>query len=222
MEYLRRLFRLNLGIFFCGFGSYITIKANIGLTPWDALSMGISNVTGMRFGDASVLIGLVILAVDFFLHEKIGFGTLINTVLIGKLVDIFDYFECLPVIQNFWAGLFMVLLGQVFMSVGSYFYIGAAMGCGPRDSLMVALGKRSRGCPIGVVRGGLEASVLAIGFMMGAKVGIGTLVSAFGIGFILQMTFLLLKFDVKSVCHESCFATMRRLCNRENCLTKLI
>ena len=67
----------------------------------------------------------------------------------------------------------MLLLGQLSICIGSYFYIGASLGCGPRDALMVALGKRLPKVPIGIVRGVIEGTVLLIGWLLGAKVGIG-------------------------------------------------
>lgn len=105
----------------------------------------------------------------------------------------------------------MLLLGQVSICIGSYFYIGASMGCGPRDALMVALGKRMPNVPIGITRGLIEGTVLLIGWLLGAKVGIGTVISVFGISFILETTFKLLHFDVTNVDHESVVDTVRAL-----------
>ena len=68
-------------------------------------------------------------------------------------------------------GLAMLLIGQIIICIGSYFYIGASLGCGPRDALMVALGKRLPSVPIGAIRGLLEGTVLIIGWLLGAKVG---------------------------------------------------
>ena len=83
------------------------------------------------------------------------------------------------------------------------------MGAGPRDSLMVALGKKFPAIPIGIIRGSIEGTVLLIGWILGAKVGLGTVVYVFSIGFVLQNTFKLLHFDVKSVIHESVLDTMK-------------
>jgi uncharacterized membrane protein YczE len=101
----------------------------------------------------------------------------------------------------------MLLLSQIIVSLATYFYIGAGMGCGPRDTLMVALGKMFPKVPIGAIRGSIEGTVLLIGFLLGAKVGIGTVIAVFGISFILQYTFKLLKFDIKAVVHENIFET---------------
>ena len=208
-SYVKRITRLIFGLFLYALGSFLTIQANIGLAPWEAFSMGFVKLTDISFGNIVVISGLVIVVIDIILKEKIGIGTILNAILIGKFVDLIQYFKLIPQMTNFWFGLLMLLAGQVVICLGSYFYIGASLGCGPRDSLMVALGKRVPKWPIGVIRGLLEGAVLIIGWLLGAKVGIGTVISVFGIGFILQLTFKLLRFDVKDIKHESILDTVK-------------
>lgn len=210
-EYTGRTIRLIFGLVLYGLGSYMSIQANVGLAPWDAFSMGISYKTGIMYGNVVVYTGFLIIIIDFLLKEKIGFGTIINAILIGKVVDLCNYLGLLPMLDNFAAGVTMLFAGQVVICLGSYFYIGAAMGCGPRDALMVAMGKRFSRLPIGLVRGILEGTVLLLGWLMGAKVGIGTIIAVFGIGTIMEYTFRILKFDVKGVRHENFADTVRRI-----------
>lgn len=202
-NYLKRVIKLVFGLFLFALGSFLTIQANIGLAPWEAFSMGGSFLTGLSYGDVVVLTGLIIIVVDFLLKEKIGIGTILNAILIGKFVDLIQYLDIIPKMPNLGLGILMLLLGQLTVCIGSYFYMGAALGCGPRDALMVALGKRMPKVPIGAIRGLIEGTVLVIGWILGAKVGIGTAIYVIGIGFVLQFTFKLLKFDVKEVEHES-------------------
>ena len=210
-EYTGRTIRLIFGLVLYGLGSYMSIQANVGLAPWDAFSMGISYKTGIMYGNVVVYTGFLIIIIDFLLKEKIGFGTIINAILIGKVVDLCNYLGLLPMLDNFAAGVAMLFAGQVVICLGSYFYIGAAMGCGPRDALMVAMGKRFSRLPIGLVRGILEGTVPLLGWLMGAKVGIGTIIAVFGIGTIMEYTFRILKFDVKGVRHENFADTVRRI-----------
>lgn len=215
LSYVKRFTRLIFGLFLYAVGIYLSVQANIGLAPWEALSMGLSKVTSISFGDIVVYTGIVIIIIDFFLKEKIGFGTLLNAVLIGKFLDVIAYFEPLSLLTNFAGGIALLLMGQVVISVASFLYIGSALGCGPRDALMVALCKRFPECPIGIVRAGLEGSVLFIGFLLGAKVGLGTVIAVFGIGFIMQWTFRLLRFDVKGIQHEDFADTWRCWRNKD-------
>lgn len=209
--YSVRLVKLIVGLFLFALGSFLTIQANIGLASWEAFSMGIAYLTNQTYGNILIISGLVILVVDVALKEKIGFGTILNTILIGTFVDMIQAADVIPQMHHFFSGVVMLLLGQVSICVGSYFYIGASLGCGPRDALMVALGKRMPKVPIGIVRGIIEGTVLLIGWLLGAKVGIGTIISVFGISFILEATFKILHFDVTNVAHESVVDTVKEL-----------
>ena len=215
--YTIRTVRLIFGLFLFGLGSLLTIQANIGLAPWEAFSMGVSYLTGLSYGNVVVLSGLLIAVVDLLFREKIGFGTLLNALLIGTFVDLIAWFNVIPQMQSFWTGVPMMLLGLFVICLGSFFYIGAGLGCGPRDALMVALCKRADRVPVGVIRSSMEGAVLLIGWLLGAKVGIGTVISVLGIGFMIQYTFKMLRFNVKSVVHEDVMDTKRMFARRLRC-----
>lgn len=208
-NYVKRIIKLIFGLFLYSLGSFLTIQANIGLAPWEAFSMGGAYLAHLSYGNVVVITGLIIIVIDFILKEKIGFGTILNAILIGKFVDLIQFTNIIPKMSNLGFGLLMLLLGQVVICIGSYFYIGSSLGCGPRDALMVALGKRMPKVPIGAIRGLLEGTVLIIGWLLGAKVGIGTAIYVSAIGFVLQFTFKLLHFNVKNIEHESISDTVK-------------
>ncbi len=206
----KRILHLCIGIPLCALGVHIGVQANIGLAPWDAFSMGISLLTGISFGAATIVTGIGILALDVMFREKIGIGTLANTFVIGWLISFLDWINLFPQAQCMLVGLPMLLLGQLLNCVGTYYYISSALGCGPRDTLMVAFGKRMPKTPIGLVRGCIEGGALLTGWLLGAKIGLGTVIAVFGISFILQGTFHFFRFEVRSIVHESVFDTFRR------------
>ncbi len=207
--YLKKFIRLIFGLYIYALGLVLCIYANIGLAPWDAFAIGISKVAGISYGNVSILIGItIVIALFFLLKEKIGFGTILNAILIGFFSDLIIDSKIIPYMQNFFTGVLMLVTGQILACIASYLYIGVGLGAGPRDSLMIGLGKKFSNIPIGIVRGSIEATVLFIGWILGAKVGLGTVIYVFSIGFLLQTTFKLLKFDVKSVVHESVFDTI--------------
>ena len=140
--------------------------------------------------------------------ERFGLGTILNAVLIGFGVDVLQYYHAVPLIENYWLGIIVMFLGQFSISLGTYFYISAGLGSGPRDSLMIGLKRRLPKVPIGMIRGLIEGSVLLAGWLLGAKVGLGTIIAAFGISTILQLTFNWLHFDAKSVQHEGIWQTL--------------
>lgn len=211
----KRMARLVMGLFIFGTGSYISIQANIGLGAWEAFQMGISDLTGISYGNVTVSVGLFIVIFDLLLKEKIGFGTILNAVVIGKVADFWSWVGWMPKMHSFSIGVIVLLIGQMMMSLGTYFYIREGLGGGPRDSLMAALSKRFPAIPVGYIRAMIEGTVLVIGFFMGAKVGMGTVISVCGISFLIQMTFRLFQFDLRSLEHETMLQTVQNLRRNE-------
>jgi len=214
MQYAKKTIRLLWGLLLMALGLFLTVQADIGLAPWMALAVGCSLLTGATIGSMSIAISLLVIIIDLLLKEKLGFGTILNGVMIGTFIEIIERSGLIPLMPSFLFGLLAVLIGLCLICLGSYYYIEAGLGCGPRDALMVALGKRCPRVPIGMVRSMLEGGVLCLGWLMGAKVGVGTVIFVFGIGSILQLTFTLLRFDVKGVVHEDVFDTIRALRRR--------
>lgn len=211
MNYITRTIRTILGLILFSLGSYLSITANIGLSPWDAFSIGFANYLPFLYGDIVVISGIIILLIDIMLKEKIGIGSLLNILLIGKLVDFFNYINLIDTINNFSLGIVLLLLGQVIICFGTYYYIGGGLGCGPRDALMTAIQKRLPNIPVGMIRGLIEGGALLVGWLLGAKVGLGTVISIFGISVIMQITFKLLHFDIKAINHESIIDTYQHI-----------
>ena len=208
-NYIKKTLKLLFGLFLYALGLILCISADIGLAPWDAFGIGVSKVTGISYGNVSIITGIIILIILVLLFkEKIGLATILNTILIGVFADLIVGLNIIPYMTNFFTGFIMLVTGQIVICLATYLYISVGLGSGPRDTLMVALGKKFPNLPIGIVRGSIEGTVLLIGWLLGAKVGTGTVIYVLGIGFILQATFKLLKFDVKSVAHESIFETV--------------
>ena len=209
LSYKERILRISFGLFLYSIGPYLNIQSDIGLAPWEAFSIGITNITGLTYGAVHQITGLIILFFNNSLKEKIGLGTLLNIILIGYFVNLLLSLGLVPKATNFWTGLLMLLVGQFFIAFGSYYYIGGGLGSGPRDSLMIAVGKSFPKLPIGAVRGIIEGSALFVGWLLKAKVGIGTIIAAVAVSFIMQLTFNFLRFDVKKIEHESLFYSIK-------------
>ncbi len=212
-HFLTRLLRLLLGLFLYALGIVITMNANIGYAPWDVLHAGISKLSGISIGNISILTGVIIVIITLLLGEKLGLGTILNMVLIGVLIDLLLWLGIVPVARNLFSGLIMDIFGLFIIALGSYFYIDSSFGAGPRDSLMVAL-TRKTGLPVGLCRGSIELFAVLIGWRLGGMIGVGTLLSAFAIGFCVQVTFRLLRFDVTRVEHETLSGTCTTLFTR--------
>lgn len=129
-------------------------------------------------------------------------------VVVGVLLDVILGLRVLPVADNLLLGIGMLVMGLFIIALASYFYIGSAFGAGPRDSLMVALAKKT-GLPIGVCRGAIELAALLCGWWLGGMVGVGTIISAFLTGFCVEITFKLLRFDITQVQHQTLSGTYK-------------
>lgn len=203
LKILLEWLQIAAGLVVFAFGVHLTIYANIGLAPWDCLGMGIAKHTPLNYGLSMTVMAVVILIIDLMLKERIGFGTVIDALLTGNLVQMFNDLNPLPENHNTWIGVAVMPVGFVFMALGMLVYMKAAQCCGPRDSLLVALGKRMPRVPIGIVEVILWAVVLLSGWLLGGPVGIGTLISTFGCGLVTQLVYSLLRFEPRSIKHRS-------------------
>jgi uncharacterized protein len=205
---INRFTRLVAGLFLYALGIVLTMKANIGYAPWEVFHAGVGKTIGMTIGNVSIITGLLIVILAFVMEEKLGLGTLLNMVLIGVFMDILLGLGIIPTMTH-WLSSFMVLVAGLFViSLASFFYIGSGFGAGPRDSLMVAL-TRKIGLPVGLCRGGIELAAVISGWILGGMVGVGTVISAFVIGFCVQVTFWMLRFHPTRVHHETLDQTLK-------------
>ena len=195
--------QIAAGLLVFSFGVHLTIYANIGLAPWDCLGMGISYHTPLNYGLSMTAMAVIILAIDLCLHERIGYGTIIDALLTGNLVQMFNDLNPFPENGSLWLGIVLMLIGFAFMAVGMWMYMKAAQCCGPRDSLLVGLGKRLPKVPIGLVEILLWAAVLLVGWLLGGPVGVGTLISTFGAGAVMQVVYHAIHFEPRDVNHKS-------------------
>ena len=212
---IRQWLRIIFGLLVFAFGVHLTIFANIGLAPWDCLGMGIAKHTPLNYGLSMTLMALVILGIDLLLKERIGFGTVIDAILTGNFVQMFNDLNPLEENTNVWIGIPVMLCGFVFMALGMWIYMKGEQCCGPRDSLLVGLGKRLPKVPIGIVEIILWAAVLLAGWLLGGPVGIGTVISTFGAGLVMQVVYNLVKFEPRNVRHKDVIATVRMLLSRD-------
>jgi len=207
----REWLQIVFGLLIFSFGVHLTIFANIGLAPWDCLGMGVSYHTPLNYGLAMTMISVLVLGIDLLLRERIGYGTIIDALLTGNFVQMFNDLNPLPLNRNLWLGILIMLAGYVFNAVGMWLYMSAAQCCGPRDSLLVALGRRMPRVPIGVVGTLLWMTVLLIGWLLGGPVGVGTLLGTLGAGSVMQFVYRLLRFDPRDVRHRDVFEITRVL-----------
>ena len=207
--------KIVVGLFIFSFGVHLTIFANIGLAPWDCLGMGISYHTPLSYGVSMMVIALVVLGIDLIMREKIGYGTIIDALLTGNFIQFFNDINPLPLNENMWLGIPIMLGGFVFMALGMAVYMKSEQGCGPRDALLVGLGKRMGRIPIGFVQIILWAVVLLAGWLLGGPVGIGTVISVFGAGLMMQLVYKIIRFEPRRIMHRGVVEVTKELLSKK-------
>lgn len=187
---LLRWASLGAGLLLFALGIVLLLESGLGLSPWDVLNQGLSEHTGLSFGTANIVVAFAVLAGAWSLGARVGPGTVANAVLIGLAVDALLALDAVDALGDASLAVRVGLLvaGIAVIGLGSGLYIGADLGAGPRDSLMLVLARRSH-VRIGVVRGSLEALVTGLGFVLGGTVGIGTLAFVLGIGPAVEIAF---------------------------------
>jgi len=178
-----RLSQLVLGLFGWGLAIALFIRARLGLGPWDAFHYGLHLQTGITVGTASILAGATILVATSATGLRPGLGTILNMVLVGVFVDLLLLVVPAPTHLSVSVAYFACALALT--GIASGMYIGAGYGHGPRDGLMIALAQRT-GRSVRMMRTLIEAVVLLCGWLMGATVGIGTVVIMLTIGHSVQ------------------------------------
>ena len=186
--YLEKLARCITGLAFFGLGITLFLRANLGLAPWDIFHKGLSEKFDISIGLVIEGVGLLLLLLWIPLRQRPGVGTILNAIEIGLVVNLTQ-----PIIgepDQLIIRVMMVIAGVIVIGLGSALYIGAGLGSGPRDGLMLGLSKRSiagRQISIRVARTVVEISVMVAGLFLGGSIGIGTLIFMFGIGPLVQL-----------------------------------
>ncbi|WP_270940464.1 YczE/YyaS/YitT family protein [Romboutsia lituseburensis] len=196
-----KLIRLFIGFIFCALAIAFMINANLGLSPWDVLHQGISDNLGITMGTATIVVGLVVVIIDVVLGENVGWGTVLNMLLVGVFLDLIMFANIVPKADSFIGGVLMLLIGMILMGIGMVLYIGTGLGSGPRDGMMIALQKRT-GKSIKSIRAAMELVALLVGYLLGGTAGIGTVITAVGLGYFIQIVFKLLNFKSEEVKHR--------------------
>jgi uncharacterized membrane protein YczE len=179
-----RSLQLLGGLLLFGTSEALLVRSDLGLDPWDVFHQGLSRQTNLAIGTWSILVGAVVLLLWLPLRQRPGIGTICNVVLIGLVLN--AALDVMPTPHGIAMRWVCLVSGIVLCGVATGAYIGAALGPGPRDGLMVGLA--NRGHSIRVVRTIIELTVLVTGFLLGGTVGIGTVLFAVSIGPLAHIT----------------------------------
>ena len=211
-SYIKRIPVCIAGLMLYAFGNLWGVKAgSAGTNAWNTLAMGISDTAGVSFGTATLLISCVIVLFDIVGRGKLGFGTLLNFLLIPAFSDLFlSLLADFPAAPNMVWGMVYTLCAQLVLSFALVLYMKPALGCGPRDTLMVILGRKMPKAPIGLVKFVLEAAALAVGALLGAPFGLGSVAVLVLQASMFQFACWVCRYEPRAVEHENFMDTIKR------------
>ena len=217
-EYIRRFLLCALGLACFSVGNVFGVHAgSAGTNAWNTLALGISGTTSLSFGTVTLLISVLVIVIDVIFKGRIGFGTLMNALLISWFSDLLlGIFDFLPYAQNQFIGAALTIIGQTIISFSTILYMWPGLGCGPRDTLMVIIGKRFPKAPIGFIKFCMELVVLLIGVLLGAPFGLGTVLIMALQATIFQFASRICHYDPRNFVHEDIFDTIRRITGHES------
>ena len=191
--YAARAASLVFGLFLFALAIVLILESKLGLSPWDVLNQGISKHTPLSFGVANIAVGITVLGIGAALGGRPGVGTFGNAVLVGTFIQLLTSIDSIQGLSHDSLGVRIPILalGIALIGPASAFYIGADLGAGPRDTLML-VGARRTHRRVGLVRGALELCALAAGIVLGGTFGVGTVLFALLVGPIVEASFALL------------------------------
>lgn len=184
---------LRYAVFFGGMtvlsvGIVLSIQAQLGVSAWDVLQVGLANVTPLTIGAANIAVGVLLVVITVILdRERPSIGCLINLIYIGVCIDFIFLLGWIPIVDHVIIQSVMMLVGIGLMGFGAGMYVMAKRGAGPRDGLTLALVRRT-GWSVRKVRTLLEVTVLIIGWLLGGPAFIGTLIAALAVGPVMQFS----------------------------------
>lgn len=187
-EKTRRIIMTTLGVSVCGFAVGLFNFSNFGMDPFQVLAHGVWGLTPLGFGTFYALLNLAMLLVIFFIdRHKIGLGTVINIFLLGYIAEFSDWiWQTLFPDPTIWIKAICLLFGIVIICFGSSLYFVGDLGVSTYDAVALYVSEhtnfRFQYCRITS-----DVICVVIGFLLGATVGIGTLVTAFFMGPIIAL-----------------------------------
>jgi len=180
---IRQFIQVLSGTSLIGIGISLNYLANLGLGPWGASHDGLSKTLGISYGRTIIITGVAVMLLWIPLKQKPGIGTIIDIFLVGIVADL--------IILNFklsdsiFLSLALITFGIILIGAGTAIYVGADLGAGPRDGVMVGL--ETIGFKIGTARNLIELFAFLTGWLLGGLVGYVTILFVIGIGPVVQI-----------------------------------
>ncbi len=180
---IRQFIQVFSGTSLIGIGISLNYLANLGLGPWGVFHDGLSKTLGISYGRTIIITGVAVMLLWIPLKQKPGIGTIVDIFLVGLVADLIILnFE---LSESIFLSLTLIAFGIILIGAGTAIYIGADLGAGPRDGVMVGL--ETIGLKIGTARNLIELFAFLTGWLLGGLVGYVTILFVIGIGPVVQI-----------------------------------
>ncbi|QOY37948.1 YczE/YyaS/YitT family protein [Anaerobacillus isosaccharinicus] len=187
---MKRALSYLLGLFILSIGISFTIIARLGAGAWDALAVGLSNLTGFSVGTWVILIGVILIFVNaLILKNRPQLISIVTVIILGYFID----FWLIIVFPNFFVETILIrfvilLIGVLLMGIGIATYLQGKFAIIPIDGFMMAIQNRLK-VSLGVAKTIAEITALVFAFFAGGPIGIGTVIVTLSIGSMIQIFF---------------------------------
>ncbi|MGL4343635.1 MAG: YczE/YyaS/YitT family protein [Cellulosilyticaceae bacterium] len=181
---IKRFVILVVGTILIGLGIAIFGKANMGVDPFTLMNKGLSKGLGINFSIVQWSVSLLILVGVFFIDKKkIYIGTVLNMVMVAPCIQLFGIGldRWVPSLDYFVLKIAAVVLGCIILCLGVGMYLATDLGMAPYDLVAIMIAEKTQG-PFKWLRIMTDVICVSIGGLLGAQVGLGTLVATFGMG----------------------------------------
>ncbi|MCT8136831.1 membrane protein [Anaerobacillus sp. CMMVII] len=187
---IKRILSFLLGLIILSLGISFSILSDLGAGAWDALSVGLANLTGFTVGTWTILVGVILIFINaLLLKNRPDFIAMVTVLIIGYFID----FWLLVIFPNFVVGtivmqVIILLSGVLLMGFGIATYLQGKFAVVPIDRFMLAIQKRAK-VSLGVAKTLGEVTALILAFIVGGPVWVGTIIVTLSIGPLIQIFF---------------------------------
>ncbi|UOQ43564.1 membrane protein [Halobacillus salinarum] len=190
MKYVYLFLIYLAGLTVSSLGLALIIRSGLGVGPGDSVAVGVSMHFPITVGNVMIIAFVILLGINTWLERKRPqFESLIPIIIRGRTVDFFLY----GLLENasyevWWSQWGIFSLGLVATAVGVAVYLRTPFPRIPLDHFMMIVNEKTNQSKSSV-RIFAESGMALIGYLLGAPVGLGTLIVALLLGPIIQFSY---------------------------------
>jgi len=210
---LLNIIYLTIGIILIGIGNAILRISDLGTDPFTCMNLGLSKTFNFSYAITQIIVNIILfIPMIISFRSYIGIGTIFNMLGISSISDVcmkmFDIvnFSHFVFSSGFISRIFVMSIGTFFVCFGLAIYINCSLGTAPYDALGQILEKMFNGkIKFSVIRVSTDIFCILIGFLLGARVGIATIIIGFCTGPVVSLLIKVLnKIKIKGCKNNLC------------------